>query len=300
VPDGGEDGRVEWNEGVDSTDFFPSRLCIFQSKAQKLTESIIRREVIKTTKGKRTKGKIVKILNAAMSEAIEKQGAYVVFCSKPFIGPKINKLRVSIEKAIREGKGKPSRLSKIDVYDANRIADWVNVHPPVALWFTSVIRRRAVVGLHSHEGWGRAEEISKIAWISDESTRYVPTTATSERDAWNFTQASKAILDKLSNDGAVVRIAGPSGLGKTRFAFQVFNQATGIADLVDRTQVLYADATIGGDELPILAQEIAERELPATLVVDDCNDDLHATLAGVARREGSRLRLLTIDIETRV
>jgi hypothetical protein len=33
VADGGEDGRVEWSGGADSTDYFPGRFSIFQSKA---------------------------------------------------------------------------------------------------------------------------------------------------------------------------------------------------------------------------------------------------------------------------
>jgi hypothetical protein len=38
VPDGGEDGRVEWTGGADSTNYRPSRFTVFQSKAQRLTE----------------------------------------------------------------------------------------------------------------------------------------------------------------------------------------------------------------------------------------------------------------------
>ena len=50
VADGGEDGRVDWSGGVDSTGFFPARLCIFQSKAQNLTETSISGEVLKKSK----------------------------------------------------------------------------------------------------------------------------------------------------------------------------------------------------------------------------------------------------------
>ncbi|MFH1091495.1 MAG: hypothetical protein V1742_07985, partial [Pseudomonadota bacterium] len=33
VPDGGEDGRIEWNNGPERTDFLPTRLVQFQCKA---------------------------------------------------------------------------------------------------------------------------------------------------------------------------------------------------------------------------------------------------------------------------
>ena len=41
VADGGENGRVEWIGGIDVTNYFPSCFCIFQSKAQDLTASLI-------------------------------------------------------------------------------------------------------------------------------------------------------------------------------------------------------------------------------------------------------------------
>ena len=51
VADGGEDGRVEWTGGSDDTDYFPARFCVFQSKAQNLTEASIKAEVFKKQKG---------------------------------------------------------------------------------------------------------------------------------------------------------------------------------------------------------------------------------------------------------
>jgi hypothetical protein len=41
VADGGEDGRIEWTGGVDETDYFPARFCVFQSKAQNMTEALV-------------------------------------------------------------------------------------------------------------------------------------------------------------------------------------------------------------------------------------------------------------------
>ena len=73
VADGGEDGRVDWSGGMDSTDFFPTRFCVFQSKAQNLTETSIAAEVLKKPKKGPAK------LNAAVSEALSRQGAYIVF-----------------------------------------------------------------------------------------------------------------------------------------------------------------------------------------------------------------------------
>lgn len=116
VADGGEDARVTWEGGLGSTHFFPTRFCVFQSKAQHLTEASITSEVLKKPKKGPAK------LNAAMSLALRRHGSYVVFCSKGFGGQKIDKLRNAIETAIRRVKRNPKHLKAIEIYDANRIA----------------------------------------------------------------------------------------------------------------------------------------------------------------------------------
>jgi hypothetical protein len=120
VPNGGEDGRVEWSGGIDTTNYLPSRFNIFQSKAQNLTEGTIKSEIL-------TKAKSKPKLNDAVSEALSRHGSSVVFCSQPFTGQR------TIEGIVQQSGADPSHFAKIDIYDANKIADWVNRHPAVAL-----------------------------------------------------------------------------------------------------------------------------------------------------------------------
>ena len=47
TPDGGEDGRIEWEGGPDRTQFLPGRRCQFQIKAGKITPVQAGREVLK-------------------------------------------------------------------------------------------------------------------------------------------------------------------------------------------------------------------------------------------------------------
>lgn len=302
VADGGEDGRVEWAGGVDATDYFPARLCAFQSKAQNLTESTITAEVLKRPKKGPAK------LNAAVSDVLSKHGAYVVFCSHAFTGQKIKKLVRGIESAIRAGGGDPSLATAIEVYDANRIADWVNTQPAVALWLASLHRRRTIVGFMSHDAWGRAPEVKEATWVASDTPRYAPVNflipeaerKERHRNAWTFDQAADAALKFLAEDKVALRIAGPSGFGKSRFAFEVFNRRAGASDEIDSAALIYADFVIVGDEASKLALEIADAGSPSILVVDECPDEIHTKLAGIARRVGSRLRLVTIDVETKL
>jgi hypothetical protein len=302
VADGGEDGRVEWTGGADATDYFPARFCAFQSKAQNLTETTITAEVLKRRKKRPAK------LNAVMSEVLSRRGAYIVFCSHAFSGQKIKKLRRAIESAIRTGGDNPSHAVAIEVYDANLIADWVNTHPPVALWLTALHRRRSVVGFMFHEAWGRAPEINEVPWVANDIPRFAPVNTIipeaerkdRNRNAWTFEQAAAAALSFLAGDKVALRIVGPSGFGKSRFAFEMFNGRATVSDEIESTSVIYADLSVVGDEVAKLALEIADAGSPAILVVDECHDETDLKLAAIARRAGSRLRLVTIDVESKV
>lgn len=48
--DGGEDGRVSWEQGPESTDYIPNRLSLFQNKATDMGPAAYAKEVI-TDKG---------------------------------------------------------------------------------------------------------------------------------------------------------------------------------------------------------------------------------------------------------
>jgi hypothetical protein len=283
VADGGEDGRVEWADGADSTDYFPARFCAFQSKAQNLTESSIKAEVLK--KPKKGSG----VLNSAVSEVLSKKGAYIVFCSHAFTGQKIKKLKKAIELAIRAGGGEPSSAAGIEIYDANLVADWVNTHPSVALWLAALHRRRSLSGFLSHESWGRGPEIATVPWIANDTPRFVPVNLLipdserkdRSRNAWTFDQASQAVLRHLAEEKAVLRIIGPSGFGKSRFAFQLFNRHATAFEELESAALIYADTSIVGDEVIKLAHDIAEAGSPTILVVDECSDETHMKLAAI-------------------
>lgn len=103
ISDGGEDGRVEWVGGVESTAYLPTRYSIFQSKAQNLTESSIRKEILKkAAKSKKTnerkaneknaKAKAARkirshravVLNEAIRSVLKNRGSYTVVSSAAF------------------------------------------------------------------------------------------------------------------------------------------------------------------------------------------------------------------------
>lgn len=298
VADGGEDARVEWAGKATSTDYFPASFTILQSKAQNLTETTVRTEVTTAAGvGKRR-------LNDAIMTVLRHRGAYVVFCSEPFGGQKIDKLIKKIRSTIEEfGELIPAEVV-IQVYDGNRIANWATAHPSVALWLNETLRGRSLDGFQSQDSW--AKSIAGHAWVDDDQSRFkLEGGDISSRDDGNrgegtcgFNRAATNIRGHLSREIAAVRIAGPSGYGKTRFAFEMLNGRREDADAIDSAALIYADVNIVGDGVARLALELSGASAPTLFVVDECDDALHAVLVEITQRQGSQLRLVTIDIET--
>ena len=69
VADGGEDGRIEWTGGPESTPFLPSRLVQFQNKATKLEPARCANAIV----GKDRR------LKPTVESALDNGGAYIMF-----------------------------------------------------------------------------------------------------------------------------------------------------------------------------------------------------------------------------
>jgi len=324
VADGGEDGRVEWSDGAESTPFFPRRFCIFQAKATNLTEACVRSEILKKAPagskkkvGRKSKAKktprrrksraVNMVLSQAITDVLSKRGSYTILSTTALVGNKREKLKKAIREAVRDGGGDPACI-EVEVLDSNKLAEWVNRHPSVALWLAKHTRRRSLAGFQSHEGWGKSANIRVSPWVEGSKPRFVAVNVAvegspgdrPEATVWTFEEATRAILERLDTDQQSVRLAGPSGFGKSRFAYEIFNRRGALADEVDNASVIYADYSIVGDEVQKLALEIAESGSLAILVVDECPDEVHRKLSDTAQRADSCLRVLTIDVETRI
>ncbi|WP_125483258.1 hypothetical protein [Caballeronia choica] len=200
------------------------------------------------------------------------------------------------------------RSGVIEIYDANRIADWVKTHPSIAVWLSEVQRGRSVAGFLSQDGWEFMPEIADVPWVDDDHPRFAPEGIViseedrrdTNRNTWTFDQAASHSLKFLAEEKVALRISGASGFGKTRFAFELFNSRVQIGDAIDSAALVYADLGIVGEEAAKLAVEMADSGSPTIMVVDDCPDDMHRKLMSIARRSGSRLRLVSMDVETRI
>lgn len=303
--DGGEDARISWSDGLAQTDYLPSRYCVFQSKASNLGPSAWKKEV--WTRPSRRNG-AVRRLNEVIVQALSQRGAYVGFTSAALVGPRYDERIAAIKNGISEAGADPDALSAIDIYDANKIAQWCSRHPSVAVWLNERTSGLDLGGFRTIDGWGRQGENASIPLATDNATRYLldeTTGATGERGAparndLNFQQIKDRLITHLALPGRCVRVFGPSGVGKSRFAYEVFNDTSTLANTSTATAAVYCDLRmVGHGPLLSVARSLAQEAIPSILVVDECSRETAVALADAASEEGSLLRILTIDTDER-
>ncbi len=138
VADGGEDGRIEWRDGRERTDYLPTRFTLFQIKATTMPKAKCKNEV---TDGHTRAPK------PAIEEVALRSGTYVVFgtdiCSPPMLRDRVD--------GLKEGVRSARNTASVDFYDANKIAGWVNRFPSVQAWVHERTSGSSIYGLQSRE-----------------------------------------------------------------------------------------------------------------------------------------------------
>lgn len=284
VADGGEDGRISWQEGPERTPFLPSRLCQFQLKAGRI-KPVQAGEDVLTNEGE----------VQPMVRSVLKQGGYnIMLCAQPYNQQEIEARQHAICDALRRG-GVPVSDERIRFSEANQIAAWANAHPPIALWV------REAVGLGTHGGFtswslwrGRSEH--SVPWVEDA----------------RLTDLRRTLRNRMNEPGAVLRVVGLSGIGKSRLCLEAFRRigedeislvsgreaSDVLAGRALQDFVMYAvQSEVGPEAIHPVVEKLALSGGRAVVVVDDCDARGHAILTGMVSRPGSRLSLITVDNE---
>ena len=305
IPDGGEDGRMVWEGGLDRTNYLPRRHTALQAKATVVTRASLKAETHTTTAtSRRRKLKTAPVLRSVLSDAIAADGAYIVVTSKALTTRQKKPLISAIRDGIAATGHEPDTLA-IDIYDANKLANWASHHQAVALALHEKLGDHALSGFKSLELWSRREDFHSISWVDDDHPRFALAPAVlpdserrdKARNTWTFAQARRAVLDHLAEPRRAVRVSGASGLGKSRFAHSLFRVDRDVTSEIQAASVIYADYAVVGDAAVQLAHRYADAGLDVVLVVDECPDRVHQRLIEAVSQDGSRLRLISIDVE---
>lgn len=269
-PDGGEDARIEWEEGPPRTKFLPNRLCMFQMKTGQVYPSRTKKEIL-------SKGKV----KPRIREVLEQGGLYVMLCSHPYANQAIEKRERSIRETLKKS-GLETEKNQILFHDSDWIADWVNSRQSVASWLLRKRRPGLVSSFFgSHEHWsGRAEHYNST-WVEDP----------------RLPDFEKKLRIIVKNPKGVARVVGPPCVGKSRLALEALGPTQEEEDSGVRLSdlVLYAvEPEAGSQAVKEYALELVNSKKRAVLVVDRCDGKTRLELENIVSHKDSQLSLVTI------
>jgi hypothetical protein len=245
----------------------------------------------------------VRQLTPGLTDLLGKGGSYIGFTTDPLNDLKRKSCIEGIREGITETGADPDRLSHIQIYGANEIAAWVQLHPGVAIWLAEKSHDHSLSGYRTIQWWGTRDDFVSNPYAPDHEARFA-TGAKRQRDESGATDlipadtAWQRILDHIAHPGRLVRVAGASGLGKSRFVYEALRETESQLSKIIVSSAVFADYRTVPLTLLATAQSLADTGRHALLVVDECPRDIALELGKIVTAEGSGLRVISIDTDT--
>jgi len=215
VPDGGEDGRIQWRDGPLNTDYLPHRFVQFQNKATIMGAADCADEIVNNDG----------TMKHMVEEALDSGAAYILFTTQELNTLQKTERITAIREKLAELVKPYAMTATIDIYDAAKIEGWVNKYLSAIIAVLNWVGRPLAPGLKTWNDWSQHSEFQRFPFVAD-------------------VQRQTALVNLkalLVQDRKCARIIGLSGLGKTRLAFEVFRDVEEHDDLSKK--VVYVDAS---------------------------------------------------------
>lgn len=273
APDGGEDARIEWENGPERTIQLPARLSQFQLKAGSITPGKAGSEVFGSD------GRPKPMIEAAIAAG----GTYIMMCGASYTRQDIQKRIDEIRRRLNAA-GVSTSPAQVQFRDADQIADWVNAHRSVAAWLLEQTQPGLMGPFHDWGHWAGREEHDKSPLVEDP----------------RLPAFTIKLRELVSKPRGVARVVGMSGVGKSRLALEALGPTPEEEALRPRLCdiVLYAvESEAGTTPIKTAVQHLADSSMRAVVVVDRCDEETHRDLVSMVKHSASRLSLVTIDDE---
>jgi len=282
APDGGIDVRVSLLQTGQLGDFLPRSEIGFQVKKSPILPSDIFPEMCPNG-----------TLRSSISDLAQNAGAYIIVSAGTDASDSALDDRQRAMRNATISDGNAENLS-LHFYDRSRIATWLRSHPALIPWVRQRIGR-TIQGWQSYGAWSYSASPSDDQYLRDSTHRFREIRRNA--DTISIDDGIRSLRNTLGRQGGVARLAGLSGVGKTRLAQALFDEKVGERNL-DPTQALYCDLGDGPNPPPIhMAENLSVGKQRIILVVDNCPGDLHRRLTTLCQRPGSPLSLLTIEYD---
>lgn len=301
IADGGEDGRIEWQGGLTSTDYLPSRVTHFQCKASAIGRAGWKKECwVKSTQGR---GK-TRLLTPLLKKLVANGGSYVGFTTEALTSLKIDDCVAAIREGIVDASGDPTRISAIAIYDANKIAEWCKRHPAVATWLAELAHGQSLAGYGTTDIWGHRSDFVATPYVEDVEARFLvglekELDRTGADNGITGEAMRLRIMEHVSEPRTSVRVVGSSGLGKSRFVYEALRSNSSPLTAVLASSAVFADYRAVSGSLLGAAAYLAGTGQRIVLIVDECPRDAAIELMKISSLPASGLSVITIDTDPR-
>jgi hypothetical protein len=257
VGDGGLDAVIE-NARPISEDVIPAGISGFQIKSSDLQPAECKKELYSNGN-----------LKPGIKRILDENGVYILVLFKDMTHETMKRDRESaiIEELAKLGYSSP----KIRIYTITQIIGFAERFPSLVSWLKGYSNEYL-----PYQKWAECGDVSSPKkFISDEQRT-------------NIIMEIRETLRKSNEKMPIIRIAGLSGLGKTRLVFEALSQY----DL--KNTVLYTTA----EELKnssLRNMLLVDDSVGAIVVVDECSLENHDYFVNLFSNQGPRLALITIS-----
>lgn len=280
--DGGLDVRVSNAAPLSSSGFVRCEHTGFQVKKHSVSKAACSNEML-------DKGS----LKPVIADLLAQKGAYIIVSGKDDCSDRMLSERIiGMKSAVSALPNNENIL--LDFYGRDRLSTWLREFPSVSLWVRSRLGK-PLSGWRPFERWTFTSE-SEDDFLTDEHPCVLDLNA-NPKSPLSISAGIQLVREKLHKSGAVVRITGLSGVGKTRFAQALFETKVGENPL-PYSNVIYADL---GDDLTPTASELITyliaNDFSSYVVLDNCPPDVHRKLQKQVASKQAKLSLLTIEYD---
>lgn len=285
--DGGLDVVVQEGISPPLSSFVPREITGFQVKKSAMAKAGILEEMKPKPKG---------VLREKIKSLIRNKGAYVIVSSGSSVSAVALDDRIKAMKDAVASEDNAHDLH-LDFFDRGRVATWVRSHPSMILWVLGKIGK-PMRGWRPYENWAYAPGGVGEEYLLDAELRLRDETVSAHKTL-DAEDGLLKLRSMLLVPGTSVRLAGLSGVGKTRFAQALFDPRVGERAL-NHFHAFYTDTSRDPSPTPEeLAEVLVNGGTEAVLVVDNCPPGLHRRLTQICSENQSSVSLLTVEYDVR-
>ena len=276
TPDGGQDACVIWEGGVNKTNWFPSRNCIFQFKATDFGPSKCYKELFKDESKFELKTNLVPVA--------ENNYHYIIINNKSLNSKQAENRTKIILNGFHKADCNNVSESNISIYSSDKITEWTNEHLAATVFVKDECKKSISPNFQTWERWSNYKDIRKLKYTADKKR----------------TTIIEELQNELCKPKNILRLIGLSGLGKTRLVLEAFKPPEdGIEDKMQDSlsySVVYCDCQdIDTKSLTSDVMSLINSKKKGIIVFDNCNRNLHCRLEQEISHNDSFLSMISID-----